>query len=52
MARDYLTIPATSVPVERAFSNAADVITKDKARLTPETIRAIMCWKSWIIQIF
>ena len=36
-----------SVPAERIFSSAADVITQDRASLTPDTIRAVMCLKHW-----
>ena len=43
----FLYILATSVPFERIFSSAADVVTSDRARLAPETIRAIMCLKHW-----
>ncbi|CAB5356115.1 unnamed protein product [Rhizophagus irregularis] len=38
MAKDYLGVPATSAPSERIFSSAADVITYDRASLTPETL--------------
>jgi hypothetical protein len=49
MARDYLTIPATSVPSEQAFSVAGNTISKTRNRLLPETARACLCMKSWII---
>jgi hypothetical protein len=38
---------ATSAPAERIFSSEADVITYDRARLAPETVRAVMCLKHW-----
>ncbi|CAB4424046.1 unnamed protein product [Rhizophagus irregularis] len=40
IARDYLAIPGTSVPVERIFSGGADLITKKRSSLGIETIRA------------
>ena len=49
MARDYLTIQATSVPSEEAFSIAGNTISKTRNRLLPETARACLCLKSWII---
>jgi len=48
MARDYLTIQATSVASEHAFSIAGNTITKTRNRLLPETARACLCVKSWI----
>lgn len=48
MARDYLTIQATSVPSEQAFSIAGNTISKTRNRLLPETARACLCLKSWI----
>jgi hypothetical protein len=49
MARDYLTIQATSVPSEEAFSIAGNTISKTRNRLSSETARACLCLKSWII---
>ena len=47
MAKDYLAIPASSVPVERIFSGDADLITQTRCRLSANTIRYCMCLKSW-----
>jgi len=48
MARDYLTIQATSVASEHAFSIAGNTITKTRNRLLAETARACLCVKSWL----
>ena len=48
VARDYLSIQATSVACEQAFSVAGNTITKTRNRLNPETARATLCAKSWI----
>lgn len=47
MARDYLSIPASSAATERSFSSAENLITENRSRLSPETVRALMCLKSW-----
>jgi len=47
MARDYLAIPATSVPSEQSFSLGKNLITDRRNRLVGKTIRACMCLKSW-----
>ncbi|CAG8852402.1 43355_t:CDS:2, partial [Gigaspora margarita] len=39
IARDFLAIPGTSVPVERIFSNSADLISSKRHSLNPETIK-------------
>jgi hAT family C-terminal dimerisation region len=38
---------ATSVPAERVFSSAGDIVTLDRVRLSDETIRAVICLKHW-----
>ncbi|CAG8803097.1 10688_t:CDS:2, partial [Dentiscutata erythropus] len=40
MAKDYLSVQATSVSVERAFSAAKELITSRRCNLNPTTIRA------------
>jgi len=47
MARDYLGIPATSVPSEEIFSLGKNLITDKRNRLAGKTIRVCMCLKSW-----
>jgi len=48
MARDYLSIQATSVACEQAFSVASNTITRTRNRMLPETSHALLCSKSWI----
>jgi hAT family C-terminal dimerisation region/Domain of unknown function (DUF4413) len=47
IARDYLAIPATSAPAERAFSGGADLVTRKRGSLSEDTIQAYMCLDSW-----
>ena len=39
MARDFIAIPATSAPSERAFSSGGDIINRKRSRLSPATMR-------------
>jgi hypothetical protein len=48
IARDYLAIPATSVPAERVFSSGANLITKKRGSLNKDTIRACISLGSWL----
>jgi hypothetical protein len=38
MAKDYLTVQASSVPAERAFSSGTDLVTADRCRLGGKTV--------------
>ena len=48
MARDYLAIPATSTSSERLFSSGKQMISDARNSLSPSTIQACQCLKSWI----
>ena len=50
MARDILAVPATGAGVEREFSISGCVITKQRNRLAPSTIRDIMQYKRWLVR--
>jgi hypothetical protein len=50
MARDYLAIPGTSTPSERAFSAGRQLITDFRCSLNAETITACMLLKDWFKQ--
>ena len=48
MARDILSIPLTSVSVERVFSTARDVIPYRRNRLSPTMIEKLLIAKCWL----
>lgn len=48
MARDYLAIPATSVPSGRIINDGADLVSPNRARLDAQSIRMATCVKSWL----
>lgn len=52
MARDHLSIPATSVPSEQLFSSGRRVVTDFRKSLTDEHMEALMCLQNWILKDF
>ncbi|RXW14793.1 hypothetical protein EST38_g11056 [Candolleomyces aberdarensis] len=50
MARDYLTIPATSVSVECVFSKGRLIISHIQNRLSGQSTRALLCLGAWTKQ--
>lgn len=47
MAIDYLSIPATSVDVERVFSKGRILLSHIRSRLSVQSTRALMCVGAW-----
>lgn len=48
MAKDILCIPATSVPIERVFSEASQVVTKNRCSLENQSMRELICINRWM----
>ena len=47
LAKEFLSICASSSPSERLFSTGRGIITLRRGRLAPDTISAVMTLKSW-----
>lgn len=48
LARKYLASPATSVPCERLFSLAGNIVEKKRAALTSENVERLVCLSNWL----
>lgn len=48
MAKDFLAVSATGVPVERLFSTGTNVVTPNRGSLSSESIRETMCLREWL----
>ena len=48
MASDFLSMQPTCVPVERTFSIAGLTVSKLRSRLNDETVKKLLCLKSWL----
>ena len=49
MARDLLTVPASTVASESCFSAGGRVVSEKMASLSPSTIEALICLKDWAL---
>lgn len=47
IAKDHLTIPATSPESERLFSVGGDIVTKKRNWLSLSTLRYLLCLRNW-----
>lgn len=47
MALDLLSAPAMSADCERLFSSAKLTVTDLRTRLSPQSVEALLCLKSW-----
>jgi len=47
LAKDHLSLLASSVPSERAFSDAGNIVTAKRTRLSPESVEAMMICNSF-----
>jgi len=52
MARDFLAIPATSVPSEHIFSLAGRIVDDNRTNLDPNTVEALVCLRNWLSNQF
>ncbi|XP_041830824.1 E3 SUMO-protein ligase ZBED1-like isoform X2 [Melanotaenia boesemani] len=48
IARKYLATPATSVPCERLFSLAGNIIQKKRAALHSDNVNKLVCLSNWL----
>lgn len=48
MARDFLAIPATSVPPEQVFSIAGQILTAQRTTSSEGMVGAFTCCRSWL----
>jgi hypothetical protein len=47
MARDHLAIPEMLAPSECVFSDGGNVVTKNRNRLSGNSVREIVCLRNW-----
>lgn len=48
LARKYLATPATTVPCERLFSPAGNIVQKKRASLNSENVNKLVCLSNWL----
>jgi hypothetical protein len=47
MARGHLAIPAMLAPTEIVFSDGGNVVTKNRNRLSGNSVQEIVCLQNW-----
>lgn len=48
LAKQYLACPCSSVPSERLFSAAGNIVSKKRASLSRDTADMLVCLSSWL----
>uniref|UniRef100_A0A251T751 Putative HAT dimerization domain, Ribonuclease H-like domain protein n=1 Tax=Helianthus annuus TaxID=4232 RepID=A0A251T751_HELAN len=48
MARDFLTIPVSTVASESTFSASGRVLNEHRSSLGKDTVEALICTKDWL----
>ena len=49
MDRDHLAIPAMLAQLESVFSDGGNVVTKNRNRLSGDSVREVVCLRNWVI---
>jgi hypothetical protein len=50
MTQQFLAVPSTNTPAERAFSSGRLVLHHTRGSISVVTIRARMCVRNWLLQ--
>ena len=50
LAKRYLSSPPTSVPIERVFSTAGDILTDKRSRLSPDNAEKLLIMKENLLK--
>jgi hypothetical protein len=50
VARDFLSLPLSTVPSEFAFNASGRIPADNRSSMTPETIEYLICYKDWLYE--
>jgi hypothetical protein len=50
VARDFLSLPLSTVPSESAFNASGRILADNRSSMTPETIEYLICYKDWLYE--
>lgn len=48
MAKDFLAVAGSGVPVESLFSNGPDILSHRRLNMKVDTVKQCICLKSWL----